>query len=229
MRSYKNHKKSSDNRPLLYDARGARIKASPLSNRWLRILLFYILPYVVINGIIFILVCYRPSVSIDAADTSDYVSSEVNFTVHSILPLKEISVSLESEPLEYVKSGNTYTCKVTQNGTFMVSVTSINGMQRREFFDIGVLDGTAPTMDAESVSIVGGVLTFTLNDNQSGVDYDSVYAYTQSDEELLPGEVDKSLGTVTMDIPSGTESVELYFSDMVGNEGSAHINLVSGG
>lgn len=218
-------KKSSRTRPLLYDARGVRIKASPLSNKWVRALIFYVLPYIVINGIIFLLVCSSPSVTINVQETSDYVSSDVEFTVKSILPLRDLTVTLESEPLEYEKSGNTYTCNVSQNGTFMVQATSINGMLGREFVDVGLLDDSAPNVNASSAEITGGVLTFVITDNQSGVDYDSVYLVTDSGETILPSQIDKTLGSVSAEIPGDVNFIDLYYSDMVGNEGSAHINV----
>lgn len=228
MRFKRSYRLSDDSRPLLYDARGMRVKASPLSNKWIRALLFYVLPYLVINGIIFILVCSRPSITIDIGETTDYVSSEVAFTVHSILPLRDVNVTLESQPIQYTRSGNTYTCRIDQNGTFMVQVTSVNGMQRKEFEDIALLDSSAPSIDAQSATVNNGTLTFMVSDNQSGVDYDSVYAVTDQGEHLLPSEMDESQGIVTIDIPVDTLSLELYYADMVGNEGSGHIDLVSG-
>lgn len=227
MRSDRNYKGTSDKRPLLYDARGVRVKSSPLSNKWLRALLFYVLPYIVINGIILILVCSSPSVSIEVQDTADYMSSEVDFTIHSILPLREMTVTLESQPLEYERSGNTYFCLITQNGTFMVQAVAVNGMQVREFEDIAVLDDAAPSIDAETASVRNGTLTFYISDNQSGVDYDSIYAITDTGESLLPTEVDKTLGTVSIALPLGCSSVDLYYEDMVGNGGSGHIDLVT--
>lgn len=231
MRSNRSQDFNQENRslkkPLLYDARGVMVKTSPLSNKWLRALLFYILPYIVINGIIFILVCYRPSITIDVHETTDYVTSEVQFTVHSILPVRELDVTLESEDLEYERSGNTYTTVVSQNGTFMVQVTAINGMQQREFVDIGLLDEMPPNLDTESAHISAGVLEFSISDNQSGVNFDTIYAVTDSGENLLPAEVDKTLGLVTINIPSDATSLDLYYTDMVGNEGNGHINLVS--
>lgn len=221
----RSHQRSSQLKPLLYDARGVRIKASPLSNKWVRALLFYVLPYIIINGIIFLLVCSSPSVNITVQETSDYVSSDVEFTVNSILPLRDLTVSLESEPLEYEKSGNTYTCNVSQNGTFMVQATAINGMQGREFVDVGILDDSAPSVDASSAEISGGVMTFLITDNQSGVDYDSIYLVTDSGERILPSQIDKTLGSVRAEIPGDVSFIDLYYADMVGNEGSAHVNV----
>lgn len=217
---------SFKSRQFLYDARGERVKPGLLSNKYIRALLFYVLPYIVINGIILILVCARPSVSINVQETTDFVSSEVDFTVNSILPIRGLDVSLESEPLEYEKSGNTYKATVYQNGTLMVHVTSINGMQVREFVDIGLLDTSSPTVDSGSADASGGVLRFSINDSQSGVNYDSIYAVSDLGENLRPSEIDETLGNVTIDIPQGTGSLDIYYADKVGNEGSSHINLI---
>lgn len=213
--------------PILFDARGMRVKAGLLSKKWVRVLLFYVLPYVVINGIIFLLVCSRPRVNIDVLGTNNYISADVEFQVNSFLPLRVLNVTLESEPVEYVKSGNTYSLSITQNGTFMVEATSINGMQVREFVNIGLLDETAPNLDESSTEISSGVLSFVIKDNQAGVDYDSIYAVTDAGENLVPSEVDKTLGAISIETPIGISSLDLYYADMVGNEGSRHISLLA--
>lgn len=216
---------------LLYDARGERVKNSPLSNKYLRTLLFWILPYFVINGIIFLLVCSSPRIEVTVGDTDDYVSADVTFTVKSLLPVKDLEVSLESSPVEFTKDGNTYTCTVNNNGTFQVRATAINGMVKTSFSDIGVLDDTAPSVDESSSSISHGLLTFTINDTQSGVDFDSIYGIINDDEEdiVYPEDIDRELGLITMRIPYDTESINLHFADMVGNARAGRITVTVSG
>lgn len=215
---------------MLYDARGTRVKnTSPLSNKFVRLLVFWILPYLVINGIIFTLVCASPKVEITVGDTNNYVNADVSFTVKSILPVKNLEVSLESSPIEYERSGNKYTCSVNQNGTFTVKATALNGMQKSVFADVSVLDDTAPSVDEDSVSISQGILTFTVNDTQSGVDFSSIYAVCDGTDEIKPSETDTALGIVSMKLPIATKSIELHFSDIVGNERTGRITVTVGG
>lgn len=215
---------------MLYDARGTRVKnTNPLSNKFIRTLLFWVLPYIIINGIIFTLVCSSPKVEITVGNTNDYVTAGVDFTVKSLLPIKELEVSLESSPLEYEKSGSKYTCTADHNGTFAVKATSINGMQKSVFADVSVLDDTAPSVDEDSVSITHGVLTFTVTDTQSGVDFNSIYGICDGEEEIKPSEIDAALGIVSMELPTAAKTIELHFSDMVGNTRTGRITVTVGG
>lgn len=214
---------------ILYDARGARVKSSPLTNKYVRVLLFWVLPYFVINGLIFLFVCASPRINIEVKDTNNYVTSEVKFTVKSFMPIKDLEVSLESSPIEYVKSGSTYTCTANQNGTFAVKATSLNGMQKTVFADVSTLDDTAPSVEEDSASISKGILTFNIYDTQSGVNYDSIYGIVDGDEKITPFEVDKDLGIVSMQLPVAAKVIELHFSDMVGNARSGRITVTVGG
>ena len=228
MRSQNNNSQSG-RRPggqrILYDAHGTRVKGSPLSNKFVRFLLFGVLPYLVINGIILLLVCSTPKISIEVRDTNDYVSTDIVFNVHSLLPLKDMKVTMESSPVEYERSGQNYRCTVSQNGTFYVEATSVNGMMRAAYADVSMLDDTAPAVDEESANIDQGVLSFAISDTQSGVNFDSIYAVVNEEETVYPSEVDKTLGTVTIPLPSKVSSIELYFEDMVGNARSGHITV----
>ena len=74
---------------LLYDANGVRIKQSRFPLKLKRALLFYVLPYIVINAIIFFLVTATPKVDMSVGDTSDYRTTQVEFKVDS-MPLPDI-------------------------------------------------------------------------------------------------------------------------------------------
>lgn len=216
---------SGNSSRILYDARGVRVKSSPLSNKYLRILLFYVLPYLVINGIILLLVCSTPSITVKVNDTNDYLTADVEFTVKSLLPLKELNVSLESEEVAYERDGSSYSCTVNKNGTFTVEAKSLNGMSHSSFTDISMLDDTAPSVDESSINYSRGVMTFNINDTQSGVNYDSIYGTLDDGETIYPSDYDKELGLVTMKIPTMAESIDLHFEDMVGNAREGRISL----
>lgn len=228
MRSSNTHSRRSGrsgSSHIMYDARGNRVKSDALSNKYIRVLLFYILPYLVINGIILILVCSSPQITVDVKDTNDYVSTQVNFTVKSLLPIKELNVSLESEPLEYEKNGNTYTCTLDKNGTLTVDAKSINGMSRSVYTDVNQMDDAAPSIDEASIVYSRGELSFTITDTLSGVDYDEVYGTLEDGEKVLPQKYDAATGSVTMLLPKVADSIDLHYEDMVGNAGTAKISL----
>ncbi|MDO4962370.1 MAG: hypothetical protein Q4E57_11080 [Eubacteriales bacterium] len=220
---------SSGRKRILYDAHGTRVKGSIFSNKYVKFLLFYVIPYFVINGIILLLVCSTPSISVELKDTNNYITTEAVFTVKSILPIKELNVSLESEPIEYEKSGSSYKCTVSKNGTLFIEAKALNGMARSNYTDVGILDDTAPSVDESSINISRGDLSFTISDTQSGVNYDSIIGIINDSEEIRPADYDKNTGYVTFKIPKMTDSIELRFEDMVGNARSGRISLTTEG
>ena len=214
---------------IMYDARGNRVKSDPLSNKYLRALLFYVLPYLVINGIILLLVCSSPRISVNVKDTDNYLTAEVEFTVKSLLPIKELNVSLESEPLEYEKTSSGYKCTIDKNGTLAVDAKSLNGMSRSVYTPVNQIDDSAPSIDESSISYSRGELKFTIDDTLSGVDFSSITATLDDGETVEVSSYDANTGSVTLILPKTAEHVELHFEDMVGNAGTAKISVsVSG-
>lgn len=210
---------------ILYDARGVRVKKSKLSNEFLKTLLFFVIPYIVINAAVFIIVTATPRVEVKVSDTDNYTSVTASFTVNSLLPLKDISVTMESEPVEYKKSGSTYTAEITENGTFYIEATAVNGMHSVGYADVSVLDDTPPVIDDTSCHIEQGVLTFIISDSQAGVNWSSVYGISSDGEKSIPESIDKEKGRVA--IPMLTDSMELHFEDMVGNKRSASVTATT--
>jgi len=219
-------RRSSDPMPdFLYDARGTRVKKSKVPQEFLRTLLFFVLPYLVINGIILALVTSTPRITIEIGQTDDYQSVTANFKIISLLPLEETIVTLESESLPYTKDGSSYTALITRNGTFYVEATSKNGMKSSKFCDISILDDTPPTIDDSSCHIEEGVLSFNVADTQSGVNWSQVYATTPDGTRVVPSKIDKTTGTVHM--PMDVDTLELHVADMVGNEHTATVTATT--
>ncbi len=210
---------------ILYDARGVRVKKSKFSSEFVRTLLFFVLPYLIINGIIFILVTATPKIEVNVGNTGDYRSAVAKFTVSCLLPLREVSVTIDSEPLEFEKSGSSYTAEVTKNGTFYVEAEAINGMRSVGYTDVSVLDDMPPAVDETSCHIENGVLTFKIADTLSGVDWASLCATTESGEKVLPTSIDKENGIVAFEMAD--DHMEIHFTDLVGNARSASITATT--
>ncbi len=209
-------KRRSGGQRLLYDAHGVRIKQSRFPQKLKRALLFYILPYLVINGLIFFVVTATPDINLNVAETDDYQNTQVEFEVKSILPISEMKVQMESVDVPYTEtSRHHYISDISHNGMFYVTVKSWNGMQTTNYVNVSVLDDTAPSIDEETCNIANGYLTFVIEDSQSGVDYDSIYGVYDGGKEVRPTRIDTNTGTVS--IPMYSNSIELHFEDMVGN------------
>ena len=217
-----NHQPRNKKTQILYDARGVRIPDRRASNGVKRFLLFGLLPYIVINGAIFIAVTARPKIAVQVASTDDYRTTQVAFKVSSLLPLKTLTASIESKEIPFEKNGSTYTATVDMNGTLYVDAVAINGMHAAEDADVNVLDDKKPTINEESCDISGGNLKFTISDSQSGVNFDSIYGIYDGNREVRPSSYDRGTGTVV--IPFYTNELQIHAEDMVGNAMSVNIS-----
>ena len=84
------------------------------------------------------------------SDTTDYKTVDVSFKIHSLLPLKKMTTTLESETIEFKKEKGVYHAVLTNNGTLEIYALSLNGMQAQDIEHIAVLDDTAPSFDEDS-------------------------------------------------------------------------------
>ena len=192
-----------------------------------RILLCYILPFLVVNLAIFFIVTATPKIEIDISDTTDYKTLDVSFKIHSLLPLKKMTTTLESQPIEFKKEKGVYHAVLESNGTLEIYALSLNGMQAQDIEHIAVLDDTAPSFDEENVVMENGKLILTIEDSISGINYDSIYATDDSGTKILPDSCDKENGEVTFKLEEG--SLAVYVEDMAGNPNQAAFSINQSG
>ncbi|MDO5418129.1 MAG: hypothetical protein Q4F29_13080 [Lachnospiraceae bacterium] len=194
-----------------------RRQAQPPKKRsdWMEVLLFYLLPFVVVNGILLVLVAARPHITIQTSDTRNYKTASVTVTVKSLLPLKTFTSIQEGAPLTLTETKKgTYTAEVTKNGVIEIHAKGINGMTDTKYEHVNILDDVAPTVN-EQYSIRENLLSLTLEDSQSGLDSQSVYAVTPSGATLSPISIDKQTGAVSFEMSEDTLIV--HAADLVGN------------
>lgn len=178
------------------------------------LLLFYILPFIVINGIIFFLVTAKPKFEVIIGETHDYISTTMTFTIKSHLPTKNLSISLNATPLELEKTGKkTYTAVITQNGVVDISLENFNGMTASTYEHVNILDDDLPVIT--DFRIEDGILTVDLTDSQSGIDYSDIHAIDSAGITSKPLNVDKINSRITFNIDEG--GLTLFIKDMTGN------------
>lgn len=184
-------------------------------SEWPHILLYYVLPFIVFNSILFFCVTTKPKLDVVVADTNDYLSTTVTLTVKSWFPTKSVSMTLDGEPLELEKGKHrTYTATVYKNGSVETSVVNFNGMPATVFEHINVLDDNPP--EFASTNIDSGVVTLTLADSQSGINFDSIYALNSTGERVEPLSVDRASNTLSYEMdPAG---LHVYARDKADNE-----------
>lgn len=188
---------------------------NPVNSELLHLLLFYILPFVVVNGIIFFLVTTKPKYELVVEGTNDYRTTDITFSIKSVMPLKEVTVKMDSEPLNLVKVGKKkYRATIDHNGSLEIYMKNFNSMALLEYEYIDILDNEAPSVD--DCVFEDGILTFVISDTQSGVDYSSIIGHTSSGEQVLPLSVAQESGVVAF--PMDSRGLTVSARDMSGNE-----------
>lgn len=182
---------------------------------FLNTLLFYILPFILFNAAIFFLVTAVPKVEVTVSDTEDYLTTQAEIRVRSLLPVKTISADLDGDILELgEKKKGSYTVRITKNGLLAVELNSINGMSAQQFEQINILDDNPPSI--ENAFIENGIVTLTFTDSQSGISFDSVLAYDSDGSSVTPLEADRSTNTFSFRMdPAG---LRVLGQDRAGNE-----------
>jgi len=185
------------------------------SSDFIQLLLFFILPFIIVNSIIFFLVTTKPKYEVVIEGTNDYRTTDVTFTIKSIMPLKEVTIKMDSEPLDLVKVGKkTYRSTINHNGSLEIYMKNFNGMSLLEYEHIDILDDEPPAI--EDYVSEDGLLSFTVIDTQSGIDYSSISARTSAGQQILPLSIDKATGRVSFQMdPDG---LSVLVRDMSGNE-----------
>lgn len=190
------------------------------SDGFQKILLFYVLPFIVLNGLIFILATARPKATITVNNSSDYISTTMELKVKSLLPVKSINVKLAGDPVALTKIGpNTYTATLKSNGALIVNLISINKMVRNQKREVNELDDKQPVIS--NCSIKDGILSFQISDGKSGMDYSSIYASTEDNPKILPESINRGTGLVTFKYQ---DNLMLKVKDKADNELQVTIN-----
>jgi hypothetical protein len=193
-------------------------------NGFLSVLLFYVLPFIVINGLIFFLVTSRPKGEITIGESSDYISTTMELKIKSLLPVNSMEVSLNGSPVEITKTGlKTYSAVLKSNGTLTVKLTCFNKMKTVIDEQVDVLDDTPPVIKDNVVE--NGILSFRLEDSQSGVDYSSISACDEDNQDIAPMSIDRSTGRVTFELIK--DNLNITAKDNIGNE--LHVTITPQG
>ena len=180
------------------------------------VILFYVLPFIIINAVIFYLFTAKPQLEITVGDTEDYLTTTATVRVRSFLPTKNLTIAKDGEAIEFEQTDSrTYSVPITSNGVLEVSIQNFNGMSAAEYAHISILDDVAPTVTDYSLDDED-VITITLEDSQSGVDFETIYAVDSEGDQVFPISQDRSAGEVKFEMDS--MGLTLHASDLTGNQ-----------
>ena len=190
-------------------------------------ILFYIIPFVIINYIIFRLATAQPDFDLTINDCVDDRSVTFSVKMTGPLPVSDFRVLLDDVPVEMTDAGSgTYTATVTKNGTLEVSAGYFNGMVKTQYERISTIDDEPPTVVGHEMN--GTFLTVSFADSQCGVDLATAYALDSDGTTLMPIELSEE--NMSARFQTLSDSLDIHIKDMNGNEGSFLIeNLTSMG
>lgn len=187
-----------------------------IPNIILRFFFGFLIPFIIINSIIFFLYTDAPVIKIKEYDDNNYNLNEIEFSINSYLPIVEVVVTSQDENIEYRKNGEKYVIPVSSNGTYKISAKSINNMVAVYYKTVSTIDDTPPLINSETIVFTNGTLTFNITDNQSGVNYNKIYAVMSDGSNLEPIYVDKSTGTVQFKLENAN-NISIHIEDQSGN------------
>lgn len=191
---------------------------------FLSILLHYVLPYLVINSIILFFVLATPKLKVnEATETDDPAVRTLLVHVDSVLPIKEFTAKLEGKEQNFTKENQNYIISLTGNGNLRISAKSINGMMQVSNTQINSFDENPPVIDEDNVVLGSGYVEFTVTDDQSGVDYATIYGIDKDGDNLKPTNIDEASGKVTFSMKSN--GLTVYVSDKSGNQVTGNFTL----
>lgn len=182
----------------------------------LRFFFGFLIPFLAINGLIFFIYIQCPSIQVVSKDSNEFEENKIKFSVDCRLPIKEVSVSLLDKNIAYSKVNNSYVVDVNDYGTYTIKATAINGAVSIYNAPIENKDVTPPTIDTETAVITGNILNINIRDNESGINYDNLYATLEDGSKVEPMSVDKESGNVKFEIKTGNKIV-VHLEDEYGN------------
>ena len=215
------YSRSSYSRQQRQKEKGGRISVS-------NFLLFYGIPFVIINLIIFFLATSRPSVELEVIDEHNFQNVVLKVKHNKFYPIKKLEVLFDNEPIELNKeetgTSRVYTTTWTKNGGISAVVYGFNGMTDADYENVGSIDEEPPVIQGE-VTQVGknSEVLVSFEDSQSGVDVSSIYATTPNGLRVNPLSVNEAKSEATFNLDS-YGSLDVHISDKVGNQSVAHFN-----
>lgn len=176
----------------------------------------FLLPFVAINGLILYLFIQVPTITILDEDSPEYEVSKIKFTVSCMLPITDTRAYYENNEIAYTKLGDIYVVDATNNGSYQITATAINGAKSQVIATLESQDILPPAIDLENAVITSNMLIFSIFDDESEINYDNLYATLEDGTRLTPTYIDKSSGTVQFQITPG-QKITVHVEDIEGN------------
>ncbi len=176
------------------------------------LLLFCLLPFLFIS----------PNIDLKADSEAPSYLPSYQITVDSLLPVRNVYAEVDGQRvLVTAAADHSYTAEPRVNGTLSVTVTLVNNQYQTVTTEISAIDVTPPTCLSHSQE--DGVVTLTLDDENSGVDYENITALDGNGSAVVPLRVDAESQTAVFAAPD--DVLDVYVPDLAGN--TLHLRLTT--
>lgn len=189
----------------------------------IRFLFGFLLPFLFINGFILYLYIQTPTINVVKEDSNDYVQDSIKFSIKSILPVTAIKTLKDNVDVAYSKYDNYYTIDAKENGSYQIVVKILNGATANSYINIETKDTTPPIIDTENAIISAESITVYILDHESEINYENVYATTDSGEREMPLSTEEKTGAIEFHYETGKKLV-IHVEDTAGNYSEVTIN-----
>lgn len=148
----------------------------------------------------------------------DYTAApaEVTISIESMLPLRNVKLTSPSgENLKVIDAGaGRFKAGAVKNGAYTFTASAVNGKSVSKTFQVDKIDRKPPRL--VSVNQHEGRITVAVfEDDETGINYDSLYCEAEDGTITLPGSVDKKMKSAAFCLPK--KNNVLHFADLAGN------------
>ena len=182
----------------------------------LRFFFGFLIPFVIINGLAFFFCIQVPNITVVDKESSEYEDSKIKFSVNCILPIISIKTSYEDKEIPYIKYGDMYIVDANDNGSYQIAATALNRATSQVIATIETKDVVSPIIDIDNAVITSNMLIFSIFDAESEINFDNIYAITESGDRIAPSYIDRSSNTIQFQIEAG-KKLTVHVEDIEGN------------
>ncbi len=137
-----------------------------------------------------------------------------------VLPVRQVMAVMGQTALPVTEEdGRTYTVEPPYNGDMTLSVTYFNRKKVTRQVQVREVDEEEP--EALSVNTDGEFVHILLRDAGVGIDYEGIFAVSESGETIRPESFDEAAGEIVLRYPE--EPCDLFVPDRIGN--TLHLRL----
>ena len=154
------------------------------------------------------LLFFHPNISAKRVNVDSTTDAVYNITVQTLLPVNNVSASLDGEPIALINEGSKeYTTTLKKNGTLTITATTFNGQKTTRTYEVTHLDTDKPQFIQSYTK--DNQVYLVVQDTYSGINYSGITGMT-------PVSYDESTGTIVFQIPDSPQTVTI--PDNAGNE-----------